>query len=250
MYFLSLILDETKRCQIGCSILSTVPLYSEMNNRNVYKMSGIKLSLLSFQYTNWLPTYCNDTTGLTINIGCGGKFISNRGIRESCVSDTQCENGTTNSMCNETSEVCECKKGYLFLWESNTCSPIKRETEQTKSSQTGTVMGVGVAGLVLGVVVCGILYFILIHYRKKYQTRRNKEIREEAFARVSCSYRQGNDDMEGLGVYNYIHCEPVNSHVQSDYDHVPQHGVGDDYSHMNSCNANQVFSSGEYGVIS
>nr|XP_034309711.1 uncharacterized protein LOC109618214 isoform X2 [Crassostrea gigas] len=163
--------DETKRCQIGCSILSTVPLYSEMNNRNVYKMSGIKLSLLSFQYTNWLPTYCNDTTGLTINIGCGGKFISNRGIRESCVSDTQCENGTTNSMCNETSEVCECKKGYLFLWESNTCSPIKRETEQTKSSHTGTVMGVGVAGLVLGVVVCGILYFILIHYRKKYQTR-------------------------------------------------------------------------------
>lgn len=76
MYFSSLILDETKRCQIGCSILSTVPLYSEMNNRNVYKMSGIKLSLLSFQYTTWWPTYCNDMTGLTINIGCGGKFIS------------------------------------------------------------------------------------------------------------------------------------------------------------------------------
>lgn len=75
-------------------------------------------------------------------------------------------------------------------------------------------------------------------------------ILEHVLLQVSCSYRQENDDMEGLGVYNYIHCEPVNSHVQSDYDHVPQHGVGDDYSHMNSCNANQVFSSGEYGVIS
>lgn len=55
--------------------------------------------------------------------------------------------------------------------------------------------------------------------------------------------------MQGLGVYKHLH-EPINSSVQPDYDHLPQHGVDDDdYSHMNSYNVNQVDSSGEYAMF-
>lgn len=50
-------------------------------------------------------------------------LFQDRGIRERCDSDTQCENGTTNSFCNETSGFCQCKAGSLFLRESSTCSP-------------------------------------------------------------------------------------------------------------------------------
>lgn len=50
-------------------------------------------------------------------------LFQDRGIIERCDSDTQCENGTTNSFCNETSGFCQCKAGSLFMREPNTCSP-------------------------------------------------------------------------------------------------------------------------------
>lgn len=177
------------------------------------------------------------------------------GIRERCDSDTQCENGTTNSFCNETSGFCQCKAGSQFLRESSTCSPVQRETDKIKPCHTCLVMAGGVAGLVLGVAISRIIYFIM-NNRNGSQIRCNRHIRKEAPVKVfDYEYhkpnvnKQDKDDMEGSDIYNHIH-EPVNISVEPDYDYAPQHGVGDDdYSHMKTCNANQVDSSGEYALV-
>ncbi|XP_065930053.1 uncharacterized protein [Magallana gigas] len=114
--------DSTKGCHIDCSILSTDPPSSHMDS--VYKILTIEVNLLFVSNGFNLQTQCiNRNPSLNIRIGCEGEFIHNRGIRERCDSDTQCENGTTNSFCNETSGFCQCKAGSLFLRESNTCSP-------------------------------------------------------------------------------------------------------------------------------
>lgn len=248
--------DSTKRCHIDCSILSSAPPLSHMNR--VYRILTIEVLLLSDSNGFNLQSSClNSNPSLIIKIGCEGEFIHIRGIRERCVSDTQCKRGTTNSICNETSGLCQCKAGSLFLWESHTCSPVKRETDKNEKSHTGLVIPVGGAGLVLGVAICGTLYLIMTRSRNQSQIRCNKQIPNEAFVQISCSLnpetfdiRQGNDDLEAISVYNHVH-EPINISVQPDYDHLPQHGMDDDdYSHINSCNANQVDSSGEYGVIS
>lgn len=31
-----------------------------------------------------------------------------------------------NSACNMTTRVCQCKTGYMYLWETNSCSPGKK----------------------------------------------------------------------------------------------------------------------------
>lgn len=52
-------------------------------------------------------------------------FLKDRGIGESCVEDNQCAMVTVNSACNQTARVCQCKAGYLYLYETNSCFPGK-----------------------------------------------------------------------------------------------------------------------------
>lgn len=56
--------------------------------------------------------------------------FEDRGIGESCVISNQCIGVTVNSTCNETTWVCQCKAGHLYLSESNTCSPGKEQSWQ------------------------------------------------------------------------------------------------------------------------
>lgn len=46
---------------------------------------------------------------------------------ESCVNDNQCVNVNVNSTCDETTQLCQCKSGHLYLWENKTCSPGKKD---------------------------------------------------------------------------------------------------------------------------
>lgn len=52
-------------------------------------------------------------------------FLKDRGIGESCFEDNQCSRVTVNSACNQTARVCQCKAGFPYLYETNSCSPGK-----------------------------------------------------------------------------------------------------------------------------
>lgn len=74
MYIFSPILDRTKGCQIGCSILSTNPFNSIMSG--VYKIPTIELHLVSVLHKYELRTSCwNYYPIINLSIGCEGDFI-------------------------------------------------------------------------------------------------------------------------------------------------------------------------------
>lgn len=51
-------------------------------------------------------------------------------------------------------------------------------------------------------------------------------------------------------IYNHLHEDLSEVCIQADYDHVPQIGTeDDDYSHLGTCNATDVDSPEEYGVV-
>lgn len=145
---------------------------------------------------------CGDynNTHFNITIGCAGKYFhAGRKIGESCAIDQQCV--SVNSTCNETNGMCQCKKGHLYLWKTDTCGPEHGLNEScdnalqssvaipnsTCNDTTGVctcaeghvmvmntcvnetvgncnsvvVISSGVIGLVLGIAFCGALNFII-----------------------------------------------------------------------------------------
>lgn len=64
--------------------------------------------------------YDNKDVYVTVNCAIN---LQDRGIGESCVEDNQCAMVTVNSACNQTARVCQCKAGYLYLYETNSCFP-------------------------------------------------------------------------------------------------------------------------------
>lgn len=59
--------------------------------------------------------------------------FKDRAIGESCISDNQCANVNANSSCDETTRLCQCKTGHLYLWKYKTCSPGKKDCTQLRA---------------------------------------------------------------------------------------------------------------------
>lgn len=312
--------ENSKRCQINCSIESSDQAVASTMNDTFFEIKKMRIRFTSTSYEFPLKSKCSNGSieNFDIDLDCDGEYLLERSIGERCVSDNQCLNVTVNSTCNETTELCQCMAKHVYLWERNTCSPARglggqcydsrqcKEVNQhsmctsdnickcqyeyiekdgyclidKKREDSSLVFGFGIAGFVLGAVLCGFLCIIVMCYRKRSQTRCAKckeEITEKRISqfsnpnavtnekrgdiskgkRVHTSNPSGvynknrDDNLEGNDVYNHLHEDPKEVCVQPDYDHVqPQVAADDDYSHMITRNANNMDIPGEYGVIS
>eukprot|EP00105_Crassostrea_gigas_P014774 XP_011431555.1 PREDICTED: uncharacterized protein LOC105331164 isoform X1 [Crassostrea gigas] len=135
--------------------------------------------------------------------------------------------------------------------------------EADNGSSYGLVIGVGIAGLVIGIAVCGVVYVIITQQRTKSQTRTNAVKEETNHPRsvqvsnavysnpIQYKDKRSNTGIAGENaIYNHLHEDPSDICIQTDYDHVPQLGTeDDDYSHLGTCNATDVDSPEEYGVV-
>lgn len=70
-------------------------------------------------------------------------FITDRKLDESCVSDLQCV--SVDSTLKDTSGICQCKKGHLYHWKTDTCGPVEELqsffTELSFESVDGWISG-------------------------------------------------------------------------------------------------------------
>lgn len=254
--FKRIFLDNSYKCQINCSIESSDPPYSALND-NKYEIKRINIRFTSTTYKFPLKSSCSkgDVENFYMDLYCEGEYLHERGIGENCINNSQCVSANINSTCSDTLGVCQCRMGYLYLWETNTCS------QEKKNGNSGIIFGVGIAGFVVGIAVCGMIYIIMIRYRNRYQSRsdkRREDFTEKESVLVSRTssphptYNQNEGDiLEGNYVYNHLHEDPSEICVQPDYDHVqPQAQENCDYSHMTPRNAHSIDIPGEYGVIS
>ncbi|XP_034309699.2 uncharacterized protein [Magallana gigas] len=170
-----------------------------------------------------------------------------------CNDSKQCKEVDQYSVCSR-DNICKCNKGYTEISDYR----LKEE----KSDNSALVFGVGIAGFVLGVAVCGLFYIIMIRYRNRSQASRSDKRREDCTEKGSVLVSQTStphpnynktlgDNFEGNDVYNHLHEAPNEVSVQPDYDHVPpQVEENGDYSHMTTRNAHSSDIAGEYGKIS
>lgn len=275
-------LDNSKRCQINCSIHSLKPSRSSFNDSK-YEIKKITIRFTSTAYEIPLKSSCSHggIVNVYIDLDCEGEYLHDRGIGERCVNASQCVSVNVNSTCNETIGLCQCKTGYQCLSGTSTSLPAPRlggqcnNSKQCKdvdqysvysgeerSDNSALVFGVGLAGFVLGVAVCGLLYIIMIRYRNRHQASRSDKRREDCTEQGSVLVSQTStphpnynktlgDNLEGNDVYNHLHEAPNEVSVQPDYDHVPpQVEENGDYSHMTTRNAHSSDIAGEYGKIS
>ncbi|XP_034309706.2 uncharacterized protein [Magallana gigas] len=254
--FSKIFLDNPIKCEINCSINSSKPQYSNLDDRK-YEIINMKIRFTSTSYMFPLKTLCSNGNieNFDIYLDCEGEYLHDRGIGERCVSASQCVSVNVNSTCNETIGLCQCKTGHQCLSGTSTRLPEER------SDNSALVFGVGIAGFVLGVAVCGLLYIIMIRYRNRSQARSDKR-REDCTEKGSVLVSQTStqhpnynktlgDNFEGNDVYNHLHEAPNEVSVQPDYDHVPpQVEENGDYSHMTTRNAHSSDIAGEYGKIS
>lgn len=279
--FKRIFLDNSYKCQINCSIESSDPPYSALNDSKYeIKRINIKIRFTSTTYEFPMRSSCSngDVDNFYMDLYCEGEYLHERGIGENCINNSQCASANINSTCNDTLGVCQCRMGYLYLWETNTCSQVvlpkhvdlgeaatipnyaKKLTEE-RNDNSGIIFGVGIAGFVLGIAVCGMIYIIMIWYRNRYQSRsdkRREDFTEKESVLVSRTssphptYNQNEGDiLEGNYVYNHLHEDPSEICVQPDYDHVQlQAQENCDYSHMTPRNAHSIDIPGEYGVVS
>ncbi|XP_052683739.1 uncharacterized protein LOC128164061 isoform X2 [Crassostrea angulata] len=298
--FLSTRFDNSKECQINCSINSSKPQYSNLGDKK-YEVINMEIRFTSTSYKFPLKTLCSNGTieNFDIDLDCEGEYLHVRGIGERCVNASQCLSVNVNSTCNETIGLCQCKTGYQCLSGTSTrlptpelggqcndskqckevdqysvcsrdniCKCNKGYTEisdyrlkEERSDNSALVFGVGIAGFVLGVAVCGLFYIIMIRYRNRSQAKSDKR-REDCTEKGSVLVSQTStphpnynktlgDNFEGNDVYNHLHEAPNEVSVQPDYDHVPpQVEENGDYSHMTTRNAHSSDIAGEYGMIS
>nr|XP_034309702.1 uncharacterized protein LOC105341652 isoform X3 [Crassostrea gigas] len=170
-----------------------------------------------------------------------------------CNNSKQCKKVDQYSVCSR-DNICKCNKGYTEISDYR----LKEE----RSDNSALVFGVGIAGFVLGVAVCGLFYIIMIRYRNRSQASRSDKRREDCTEKGSVLVSQTStphpnynktlgDNFEGNDVYNHLHEAPNEVSVQPDYDHVPpQVEENGDYSHMTTRNAHSSDIAGEYGKIS
>uniref|UniRef100_A0A8W8MAH4 EB domain-containing protein n=1 Tax=Magallana gigas TaxID=29159 RepID=A0A8W8MAH4_MAGGI len=262
----------------------------------------MEIRFTSTSYKFPLKTLCSNGTieNFDIDLDCEGEYLHVHGIGERCVNASQCLSVNVNSTCNETIGLCQCKTGYQCLSGTSTrlptpelggqcndskqckevdqysvcsrdniCKCNKGYTEisdyrlkEEKSDNSALVFGVGTAGFVLGVAVCGLLYIIMIRYRNRSQASRSDKRREDCTEKGSVLVSQTStphpnynktlgDNLEGIDVYNHLHEAPNEVSVQPDYDHVPpQVEENGDYSHITTRNAHSSDIAGEYGKIS
>ncbi|XP_034309705.2 uncharacterized protein [Magallana gigas] len=255
--FSKIFLDNPIKCEINCSINSSKPQYSNLDDRK-YEIINMKIRFTSTSYMFPLKTLCSNGNieNFDIYLDCEGEYLHDRGIGERCVSASQCVSVNVNSTCNETIGLCQCKTGHQCLSGTSTRLPEER------SDNSALVFGVGIAGFVLGVAVCGLLYIIMIRYRNRSQASRSDKRREDCTEKGSVLVSQTStqhpnynktlgDNFEGNDVYNHLHEAPNEVSVQPDYDHVPpQVEENGDYSHMTTRNAHSSDIAGEYGKIS
>lgn len=260
--FNRIFLNNSKRCQINCSINSSDPSHSSLNDSE-YEIKRITVRFTSTAYEFPLKPSCSDGAieNFYIDLDCEGEYLHDRGIGERCVNASQCVSVNVNSTCNETIGLCQCKTGYQCLSGTSTSLP-------ERSDNSALVFGVGLAGFVLGVAVCGLFYIIMIRYRNLHQASRSDKRREDCKGSVLVSQtstphpnytstlhpnynKTSGDNFEGNDVYNHLHEAPNEVSVQPDYDHVPpQVEENGDYSHMTTRNAHSSDIAGEYGKIS
>lgn len=248
--------DNPIKCEINCSINSSKPQYSNLDDKE-YEIINMKIRFTSTSYMFPLKTLCSNGNieNFDIYLDCEGEYLHDRGIGERCVSASQCVSVNVNSTCKETIGLCQCKTGHQCLSGTSTRLPEER------SDNSALVFGVGIAGFVLGVAVCGLFYIIMIRYRNRSQARSDKR-REDCTEKGSVLVSQTStphpnynktlgDNFEGNDVYNHLHEAPNEVSVQPDYDHVPpQVEENGDYSHMTTRNAHSSDIAGEYGKIS
>ncbi|XP_052682831.1 uncharacterized protein LOC128163306 isoform X3 [Crassostrea angulata] len=283
--FNRIFLNNSKRCQINCSINSSDPSHSSLNDSE-YEIKRITVRFTSTAYEFPLKPSCSDgdIENFYIDLDCEGEYLHDRGIGERCVNASQCVSVNVNSTCNETIGLCQCKTGYQCLSGTSTslpeffntaprlggqCNNSKqcKDVDQfsvysgERSDNSALVFGVGIAGFVLGVAVCGLLYIIMIRYRNRHQASRSDKRREDCteqgtvlVSQTSTPHPNYNktlcDNVEGNDVYNHLHEDP-NEVCVPDYDHVPpQVEENGDYSHMTTRNAHSSDIAGEYGKIS
>nr|XP_034309705.1 uncharacterized protein LOC105341652 isoform X6 [Crassostrea gigas] len=255
--FSKIFLDISKECEINCSINSSKPQYSKLGD-STYEMKNMEIRFTSTSYKFPLKSLCSNGTikNFDIELDCEGEYLHDRGIRERCANASQCVSVNVNSTCNKTIGLCQCKTGHQCLSGTSTRLPEER------SDNSALVFGVGIAGFVLGVAVCGLFYIIMIRYRNRSQASRSDKRREDCTEKGSVLVSQTStphpnynktlgDNFEGNDVYNHLHEAPNEVSVQPDYDHVPpQVEENGDYSHMTTRNAHSSDIAGEYGKIS
>lgn len=253
--FKRIFFDNSKECQINCSINSTKPRYSDLGDSE-YEIINMKIRFTSTAYKFPLKPLCSNGTikNFNIDLDCEGEYLHDRGIGERCVSVSQCVSVNVNSTCNETTGLCQCKTGHQCLLRTNT-----RLTDE-RIDNSPLLFGVGTVGFVLGVAICGLLYFIMILYSNRYQASRSENRREDFTETGSVlvsqtstphpNYNQTqSNDFKGNSVYNHLHGDPIEVFVEPDYDHVPFE-ENDDYSHITTRNAQSIDIPGEYEMIS
>nr|XP_034309692.1 prion-like-(Q/N-rich) domain-bearing protein 25 isoform X2 [Crassostrea gigas] len=134
--FNRIFLNNSKECQINCSINSSKPQYSNLGDKK-YEVINMEIRFTSTSYKFPLKTLCSNGTieNFDIDLDCEGEYLHDRGIGESCVNDNQCGNVNVNSTCDETTQLCQCKSGHLYLWENKTCSPVQELGEMCYDSR-------------------------------------------------------------------------------------------------------------------
>lgn len=113
--------DHTARCQLfNCSYESDPVIKTGIT----YEIE--RLSIIFFQKEEFIldkpcGIYNNEDVYITVN--CERKYLQDRGIGEICFEDNQCARMTVYSTCNKTTRLCQCKAGYHYLYETNSCFP-------------------------------------------------------------------------------------------------------------------------------
>nr|XP_034309697.1 uncharacterized protein LOC105320668 isoform X7 [Crassostrea gigas] len=251
--FNRIFLNNSKECQINCSINSSKPQYSNLGDKK-YEVINMEIRFTSTSYKFPLKTLCSNGTieNFDIDLDCEGEYLHAPELGGQCNDSKQCKEVDQYSVCSR-DNICKCNKGYTEISDYR----LKEE----KSDNSALVFGVGTAGFVLGVAVCGLLYIIMIRYRNRSQARSDKR-REDCTEKGSVLVSQTStphpnynktlgDNLEGIDVYNHLHEAPNEVSVQPDYDHVPpQVEENGDYSHITTRNAHSSDIAGEYGKIS
>lgn len=251
--FNRIFLNNSKECQINCSINSSKPQYSNLGDKK-YEVINMEIRFTSTSYKFPLKTLCSNGTieNFDIDLDCEGEYLHAPELGGQCNDSKQCKEVDQYSVCSR-DNICKCNKGYTEISDYR----LKEE----RSDNSALVFGVGIAGFVLGVAVCGLFYIIMIRYRNRSPARSDKR-REDCTEKGSVLVSQTStphpnynktlgDNFEGNDVYNHLHEAPNEVSVQPDYDHVPpQVEENGDYSHMTTRNAHSSDIAGEYGKIS
>nr|XP_022310761.1 uncharacterized protein LOC111116066 [Crassostrea virginica] len=225
------------------------------------------------------------------------KCIKAPKLGESCDETDQCALTNKYSTCNKTLGVCQCPVGYLKIFNTcsqgrvllkeicesyrlsgdntqidikNICSSLSMNIsnllrEPLKKDNPGVIVGVGLAGLFLGIVICGVVEFIITRRLKKMQYRQEKidlqdvcketriervQVSENVNSRSIVSKRTAVDPEEN-NIYNHLHENPGELYDQEntpEYDHCPPRpAVEDLYSHLASTTSGDYI--GDYGEV-